>query len=154
MEQSLKQYLLTPDQMSEENLIKLVLYGHYQVEVVQFRELDSIAIDKKGLLGRMRGAMDLAADAGWKYFEGLKQAKKTGHSGGKAKQKGVEGENGQGAGGGERPWLAELARIREIISGRMVLHLPEPNGPPGANLGATTDWQSTDFNGGMSDGGE
>ena len=125
MEQSLQQVLFIPEVMSAAEFGRLENarrcgVRHHTFESVQVREPDSIAIDKKGLLGRMCGAVDSAVDAGRKYFEWLKHGKKTGHSGGKAKQKGVEGENGQGAGGGERPWLAELARIREIISGRMV----------------------------------
>jgi len=122
-----------------------------------------------------------SVDAVAEYINSLRMAGETGHAGGEAKQKGAAGPGGAGVqgvligsdlpGGVDgalgglnmsevesigrgRDWLAWLGRFEALLAGRVVLALPEPVGLPGANLGGSMDRESTDINGGISDGGE
>ena len=134
MEQSLQQVLFIPEVMSAAEFGRLENarrcgVRHHTFESVQVREPDSIAIDKKGLAGRMHGTVVSTVDAVWKYFEVLKQALRTGRDGGEAKQK---GENGElvGAGGPDpvtqgQDWLAWLGRFEALLAGQVL-------GPAGA----------------------
>jgi len=122
--------------------------GHHTVEVVQFRDTDSIAIVKKGLARRMHGTVVSAVDAVWQYIEGLKQAKTTGYGGRKAEQKGIGDEVGQSVEFRGREWLGRLGVVMDLMAGKVGCWLPVPVGAPGANLGGSVDSKSTESNDG------
>jgi len=156
MEQALQQVLFIPELMSAAEFGRLENarrcgVRHHAVEAVQYQGPDSIAIVKKELAGRMCGAVDLAVDAGWKYFEVLKQALRTGHGGGELKQREVGGQYMPSAGARGQEWLQGVGRFKAFLGEWWPLRLPEPNGPPGANFGPTADCKSIVLNAGMSD---